>query len=75
MLPAPPGRGEPLQYGPRTATVILYPYAGQFLSWQRTAHPLADLVGMPLSPGTIAAITARATGKLDGFLELRLDLM
>ena len=66
---APQGAGAPVQYGPRIAAVILYLYAGQFLSRQRTAQALAELFGIPLSPGTVAAITARAAGKLDGFLE------
>jgi transposase len=58
-----------VQYGPWIAAVILYLYAGQFLSRQRTAQALAELFGIPLSPGTVAAITARAAGKLDRFLE------
>jgi transposase len=66
---APRGAGAPVQYGPRIAAVILYLYTGQFLSRQRTAQALAELFGIPLSPGTVAAITARAAGKLDRFLE------
>jgi transposase len=66
---APHGAGAPVQYGPRTAAVILYLSAGQFLSRQRTAQAMAELFGIPLSPGTVAAITARAAGRLDGFLE------
>jgi transposase len=63
------GADAPVQYGPRIAAVILYLYAGQFLSRQRTAQALAELFGIPLSPGTVAAITARAAGKLDRFLD------
>jgi hypothetical protein len=48
---------------------ISYLYIGQFLSRKRTAQALAELFGIPLSPGTVAGITARAAGKLDGFLE------
>jgi hypothetical protein len=44
-------------------------YAGQFLSKNRTAQALADLFGIPLSSGTVAALTARAAGRLGGFLE------
>jgi transposase len=40
-----------------------------YVSRQRTAQALAELFGIPLSPGTVAAITARTAGKLDGFLE------
>lgn len=32
-------------------------YIGQFLSKQRTAQALAELFGIPLSPGTVAGIT------------------
>ncbi len=66
---APQGAQAPVQYGPRIAAVIIYLYAGQFLSKQRTAQALAELFGIPLSSGTVAAITARAAGRLDGFLE------
>jgi transposase len=65
----PPGAEAPVCYGPRVAAVIIYLYAGQFLSKQRTAQALAELFGIPLSPGTAAAITARAASKLDGFTE------
>jgi transposase len=42
---------------------------GQFLSRKRTAQALAELFGIPLSPGTVAGITARAAQTLGGFLE------
>ena len=64
---APAGAQAPVQYGPRTAAVIVYLHAGQFLSKQRTALALAELFGIPCSPGTVAALTARAAGHLDGF--------
>jgi transposase len=66
---APPGAEAPVQYGPRIAAVIVYLYAGQFLSKERTALALGELFGIPLSSGTVAALTARAAGRLDGFLE------
>ena len=66
---APAGADAPVQYGPRIAAIIVYLYAGQFLSKQRTAQALAELFGIPLSAGTVAALTARAAGRLDGFLE------
>jgi transposase len=66
---APAGAEAPVQYGPRIAAVVIYLYIGQFLSKDRTAQALAELFGVPLSPGTVAAVTARAAGKLDGFLE------
>ena len=67
---AAPQRAEgPVQYGPRIAAIIVYLYAGQFLSKQRTAQALADLFGIPLSSGTVAALTARAAARLGEFLE------
>jgi transposase len=66
---APAGTQAPVQYGPRIAAIIVYLYIGQFLSKKRTAQALAELFGIPLSSGTVAALTARAAGKLDGFLE------
>jgi transposase len=66
---APEGAEAPVQYGPRIAAVVIYLYIGQFLSKNRTAQALAELFGVPLSPGTVAAVTARAAGRLDGFLE------
>jgi transposase len=66
---APEGAEAPVQYGPRIAAAVIYLYIGQFLSKNRTAQALAELFGVPLSPGTVAAVTARAAGKLDGFGE------
>ena len=66
---APQGAEAPAQYGPRIAAIIVYLYLGQFLSKQRTAQALAELFGIPLSSGTVAGITARAAGRLSGFLE------
>jgi transposase len=56
---APAQVEAPVQYGPRIAAVIVYLYIGQFLSKQRTAQALADLFGIPLSSGTVGAITGR----------------
>ena len=66
---SPQGAKAPVQYGSRIAAIIVYLYAGQFLSKQRTALALAELFGIPLSSGTVAALTARAAGRLDGFAE------
>jgi transposase len=69
---APQGAQPPACYGPRIAAVIVYLYTGQFLSTQRTAQALAELSGVPLSMGTVAALTTRAAGRLGGFLEHQL---
>jgi hypothetical protein len=66
---APEGAEAPVCYGSRIAAVIVYRYIGQFLAKRRTAQALAELFGTPLSPGTVAALTARAAGRVGGFLE------
>jgi transposase len=65
---APQGVTAPVQYGPRITAIILYLYAGQFLSKKRTAQALAELFGTPVSEGTVARMTTRAAGGLDEFL-------
>jgi len=65
----PHGAEGPVQYGPRIAAIIVYLYAGQFLSKQRTAQALAELFGIPLSSAMVAGITARAAGRLGEFLQ------
>lgn len=67
---APVGVDGPVQYGPRIAAIIVYLYVGQFLSKKRTAQALAELFGTPVSPGTVAAMTARAADGLGNFLDL-----
>jgi transposase len=67
---APAGVVAPVQYGPRVGAIIVYLYAGQMLSKARTAEAVAELFDTPVSAGTVAAITARAAGALDGFCEL-----
>ncbi|WP_237702929.1 IS66 family transposase [Candidatus Protofrankia datiscae] len=64
---APAGVDAPVQYGPRVAAAVVYLYSGQFLSQERTATALAELVGIPISAGTVGAMTARAAAGLDGF--------
>ncbi|MEX5638155.1 IS66 family transposase, partial [Parafrankia sp. FMc2] len=65
----------PTQYGPRVSAAAVYLYSGQFLSKDRTATALAELVGIPLSAGTVAAMTARAAADLAGFLTAIRDLL
>lgn len=70
---APEGVVAPVQYGPRITAIILYLYVGQFLSKKRTAQALAELFGTPVSEGTVAAVTRRAAGGLDEFLDVVCD--
>jgi transposase len=52
---APHGAEAPACYGPRVVAIIIYLYIGQFLSKKRTAQALAELFGVPVSSGTVAA--------------------
>jgi transposase len=64
----PAGAGAPVQYGPVMCAVIIYLYMGQFLSKKRTAQAISELFGIPISDGTVAAVTARAATDLTEFL-------
>jgi transposase len=64
---APDRVTSPVQYGPRILAIIVYLYVGQFLSKKRTAQALADLFGVPISDGTVAAATTRAAIDLEQF--------
>ncbi|MGH8968163.1 MAG: IS66 family transposase, partial [Actinomycetes bacterium] len=66
---APEGVSAPVQYGPRAAAIVLYLYAGQFLSKDRTAKALEELFGLPVSGGTVLSMAKRATVGLAGFLD------
>jgi transposase len=70
---APEGVNAPIQYGPRSTAAALFLYTGQFLSKARTAETMAQLFGLPISGGTIAAMTTRAAADLDGFLTVVAD--
>jgi transposase len=48
--------------------VIIYLFMGQFLSKKRTAQAIGELFGVPVSDGTVAAVTARAAADLTEFL-------
>ena len=61
---APAGVHAPVSYGPRVTAALVYPYQGQFLSKARTARAMSDLLGVPVSAGTVAAVTARAAAAL-----------
>ena len=58
----------PVQYGPTMCAVIVYLYMGQFLSKKRTAQAISELFDIPLSHGTVGAVTARAATDLTEFL-------
>ena len=64
---APEGVTGPVQYGPRITAIILYLYAGQFLSKKRTTQAVAELFGTPVSEGVVVAMAQRAADGLDEF--------
>jgi hypothetical protein len=54
--PAPAGVAAPVQYGPRGAAACAYLWHGQFLSHGRTCQAMAELSGVPVSPGAVTGI-------------------
>ena len=60
----------PTQYGLRITAIIVYLHVGQFLSKQLTAQALSELVGTPVSQGTVSTMTQRTTKGLDEFIEM-----
>ena len=57
----------------RVAAAIVYLYVGQLLPKKRTAQAMSDLLGVPVSEGTVAAVTERASTELTragGFTDL-----
>lgn len=58
--------GAPVQYGPRLAAIVVYLMVAQFGAQKRVAQAVADLFEVPISQGSVAALTARAGRRLDG---------
>jgi transposase len=68
---APGGVDAPVQYGPRLAGIVIYLMVAQFGAQKRVAQAVADLFGVPISQGSVAAMTGRAARRLEGdFLTL-----
>lgn len=69
--PAPVRVVAPVQYGSRLCATVAYLQAAHFLLRQRTADIVTDLFGIPISPGTVSSITARAADAVEdaGVLE------
>lgn len=62
----PAGVDGPVQYGPRLAAIVVYLLVAQFGAQKRVARTVADLFGVPISQGSVAALTARAAVRLEG---------
>jgi transposase/uncharacterized coiled-coil protein SlyX len=73
MAPAPAEVNAPAQYGPRTRAAGVYLTAGQLLPYQRAAQTMGDLLGTPVSPGSLAAWAGRAADDTGPFLETLRD--
>lgn len=69
MAGAPGGVGAPAQYGPAVRSLATYLLAGQYLPLARTAQLLSELVGAPVSQGSLARWYADAAGGLEGFCD------
>jgi transposase len=63
---APAGVDAPMQYGPRLAGIVVYLMVAQFGAQKRVAQAIADLFGVPVAQGSVAALTARAARRLEG---------
>jgi transposase len=63
---APAGVDAPVQYGPRLTAVVLYLLVAQFGAQKRAAQAVADMFGVPISQGSVAAMTERAARGLEG---------
>ena len=61
---APAGVHAPVSYGPRVTAALVFLYQGQVLSKARTAQAMGDLLAVPVSAGTVGAVTARAAAAL-----------
>lgn len=62
----PAAVAAPVQYGPRLAAIVVYLMVAQFGAQKRVAAAVADLFAVPISQGSVAALTARAAKRLDG---------
>ena len=63
---APVGVDAPVQYGPRLTAVVVYLLVAQFGAQKRVAQAVADLFGVPISQGSVAALTVRAARRIEG---------
>lgn len=69
MAQVPTGVGAPVQYGPGVRALASYLLAGQYLPLARTAELLTELVGAPISQGSLAGWYLDAAAGLDPFLD------
>jgi transposase len=63
---APAGVEAPVQYGPRLTAIVIYLLVAQFEAQKRVAQAVGDLFGVPISQGSVAALTGKAARRLEG---------
>jgi transposase len=66
---APAAAAAPVQYGPRVSAICAYLWHGQFLSRDRTCRAMAELFGVPVSPGAVTGMVTRIAGALGPALD------
>ena len=67
MADVPSGVGAPAQYGPRVRALGVYLLTVQHLPLERTAQLLGEVVGAPVSQGSLVRWQEAAAAALDGF--------
>src|SRR5215469_16069862 len=60
----PPEVAAPLHYGPRLGAIAVYLVQQHLLPWERACEILGDLLGAPLSEGTLASLIERCAATL-----------
>src|SRR5271154_6797227 len=65
----------PAQYGARIAAFVVYLLHYQLLPEDRLVELMADLFGVKIAAGTIAAMSRNCAGRLRGFVEALRDLI
>lgn len=66
-VPSGVGVGAPVQYGPRVRALGIYLLTVQHLPLERTAQLLGEVVGAPVSQGSLVSWQEAAAASLDGF--------
>jgi transposase len=67
--PAPAEATAPACYGPNVTALAVYLLTFQHIPVARTAQLLADLLGLPVSTGWVAAVLTPVAARLEGFAE------
>jgi transposase len=71
----PPEATAPACYGPKVRALACYLAVYQHLPYERMAELFADVLGIEVSVGALAAMVADAGGRLGLFLEVTKDLL